>query len=99
MKLRILNETGHTELEVSASEVIDQINDHPTHWVFVDGEMVSREQINTVDWETVESVDLTPAIVGGQWSLFLGGGAVNSALLSILNDSLYLEGVLFFLRN
>jgi hypothetical protein len=53
MKLRILNETGHTELEVSASEVIDQINDHPTHWVFVDG-------------ETVESVDLTPAIVGGQ---------------------------------
>ena len=66
MKLRILNEPGHTELEVSASEVIDQINDHPTHWVFVDGEMFSREQINTVDWETVESVDLTPAIVGGQ---------------------------------
>ena len=66
MKLRILNETGHTELEVSASEVIDHINDLPSHWVFVDGEMVSREQINTVDWETVESVDLTPAIVGGQ---------------------------------
>ena len=66
MKMRILNETGHTELEVSASEVIDQINDHPTHWGCVDGEMVSREQINTVDWETVESVDLTPAIVGGQ---------------------------------
>ena len=65
MKLRILNETGHTELVVSTSEVIDQINDHPTHWIFVDGEMVSREQINTVDWDAVESVDLTPAIVGG----------------------------------
>ena len=65
MKLRILNEPGHTELEVSASEVIDQINDHPTHWVFVDGEMVSREEINAVNWDSVESVDLTPAIVGG----------------------------------
>ena len=65
MKLRILNETGHTELEVTASEVIEQINDHPTHWVFVDGEMVSREEISTLDWDNVEMVDLTPAIVGG----------------------------------
>jgi len=65
MKLRILNETGHTELEVNASEMIEQINDHPTHWVFVDGEMVSREHISTVNWDNVEMVDLTPAIVGG----------------------------------
>jgi len=65
MKLRILNETGHTELEVTTSEVIEQINDHPTHWVFVDGEMVSREEISTLDWDNVEMVDLTPAIVGG----------------------------------
>ena len=65
MKLRILNETGHTELEVTQSEVIEQINDHPTHWVFVDGEMVSREEISTMNWENVEMVDLTPAIVGG----------------------------------
>ena len=66
MKLVIVNETGHTELIVDASEAIDQINEHPTHWVFVDGEMVSREQINAVNWDTVETVDLTPAIVGGQ---------------------------------
>ena len=65
MKLRILNETGHTELEVTTSEVIEQITDHPTHWVFVDGEMVSREEISTLNWDNVEMVDLTPAIVGG----------------------------------
>ena len=65
MKLRILNETGHTELEVSASEVIDQINDHPTHWVFVNGEMVSRENISAVSWDGVDSVNLIPAMVGG----------------------------------
>ena len=65
VKVRILNETGHTELQLEVQEVIEQIDTHPTHWVFVDGEMVSREQITTLDWNTVESVDLTPAIVGG----------------------------------
>ena len=65
MKLRILNETGHTELEVTMNEAIEQINDHPTHWVFVDGEMVSREEVNTLNWDSISSIDLTPAIVGG----------------------------------
>jgi len=66
IKLRILNETGHTELTLSASEIIEQIDTHPTHWVFVDSEMVSREQINEINWDEVTSVDLTPAIVGGK---------------------------------
>jgi hypothetical protein len=65
MKLRIMNETGHTDLVVSQVEMIDQINDHPTHWVFVDGEMITRENISTISWDSVENVNLTPAIVGG----------------------------------
>jgi len=65
MLLTIINETGHTELEVTQREAIEQINDHPTHWVFVDGELTARELIADVEWETVNAVDLTPAIVGG----------------------------------
>ena len=65
VKVRILNETGHTELQLEVQEVIEQIDTHPTHWVFVDGEMVSRESINEINWDAVDSVDLTPAIVGG----------------------------------
>lgn len=65
MLLTIVNETGHTELEVTHSEVIEHINDHPTHWVFIDGELTSREEISDIDWDAVELVDLTPAIVGG----------------------------------
>ena len=68
MLLKILNDTGHTMLEsVTQQEVIDQINEHPTHWVFVDGEMVARESIGEINWDTVQSVDLTPAIVGGNY--------------------------------
>lgn len=67
IKLRIMNETGHTEVILAQSEIIEEIDRHPTHWVFVDGEMVSREMITEMNWETVQSVDLTPAIVGGNY--------------------------------
>lgn len=63
--VRILNETGHTTLELSREEVIEQIDTHPTHWVFVDGELVSRVDVESINWDSVESIDLTPAIVGG----------------------------------
>ena len=65
MKLVIVNETGHTDMTVTQVEVIDQINDHPTHWVFVDGEMVIRQDIADVSWDTVSEVELIPAVVGG----------------------------------
>ena len=65
IKIRILNDTGHTELMMESNSIIEQIDTHPTHWVFVNGEMMSRETIGEINWDTVESVDLTPAIVGG----------------------------------
>ena len=65
MKLIIQNETGHTTMEVNASGVIEQINDHPTHWVIVDDVMVMRENITDVDWETVNEVRLMEEVVGG----------------------------------
>lgn len=65
MKMIIQNETGHTELIVNSEQAIEQINDHPTHWVFVDGEMVIRQDIASVSWDTVNEVELIPAVVGG----------------------------------
>jgi|TARA_R100000479_G_C6343878_1_gene186378 hypothetical protein len=65
MKMIIQNETGHTELIVNSEQAIEQINDHPTHWVFVDGEMVIRQDIAGVSWDTVNEVELIPAVVGG----------------------------------
>jgi hypothetical protein len=65
VKVTILNETGHTELEMNASETIEQIMDHPTHWVYVDGELISRAEVSGMNFEQVEDVTLTQAIVGG----------------------------------
>jgi hypothetical protein len=66
IKLRIMNETGHTQVMLDKSSIIEQIDTHPTHWSFIDGEMVAREDINSINWDEVTSVDLIPAIVGGQ---------------------------------
>ena len=65
MKLRILNETGHTEISVATTEIVDHINEYATHWVFVDGEMMNRSDISGVNWDEVSDVELVPAIVGG----------------------------------
>ena len=34
VKVTILNETGHTELSLTATDALDQIIEHPTHWAF-----------------------------------------------------------------
>ena len=65
MKLRIMNETGDTNLVVNTTEMIEQIAEHPTHWVYVDGDMVTRESVIDINWNDVDSVNLVPALVGG----------------------------------
>ena len=67
IKLRILNETGHTDLMLEVSSIIEQIDTHPTHWAFINGEMVAREEISKLNWDEVTNVDLVPAIVGGNY--------------------------------
>ena len=67
VKVTILNETGHTELVLSGDEALEQILDHPTHWAYVDGELVGRENINTINFDEVNDVVLTHAIVGGNY--------------------------------
>jgi hypothetical protein len=61
----ILNDTGHTELVLTAEEAIEQIYNHPTHWAYINGEMVSHSEVGNIPLESIESVILTQAIVGG----------------------------------
>ena len=65
VKVTILNETGHTELSLTATDALDQIIEHPTHWAYIDGELVTREELPNIDFNNVDEVVLTHAIVGG----------------------------------
>jgi hypothetical protein len=66
VKVTILNETGHTELTLSGVDALDQIIEHPTHWAYVDGELVTREELGNINFDEVDDVVLTHAIVGGE---------------------------------
>ena len=44
VKVIIGNQTGHTELELSGEEAIEQILNHPTHWAYINGDFVAAEE-------------------------------------------------------
>ena len=67
VKVTILNQTGHTVLDLSVEETIETINNHPTHWAYVNGELMSVELIMALPEEDIEDVVLTQAIVGGNY--------------------------------
>ena len=67
VKVTILNQTGHTVLDLSVEETIETINNHPTHWAYVNGELMTVEQIMALPEDDIEDVDLTQAIVGGNY--------------------------------
>ena len=67
VSVTILNDTGHTELELSAEEAVEQIYNHPTHGAYINGEKVSHEEVANIPLESIESVILTQAIVGGRY--------------------------------
>ena len=51
----------HGELQV------EQIYNHPTHWAYINGEMVAHADVANIPLESIESVILTQAIVGGSY--------------------------------
>ena len=67
VKVTILNQTGHTVLDLSVEETIETINNHPTHWAYVNGELMTVEQIMAMPEDDIEDVVLTQAIVGGDY--------------------------------
>ena len=67
VKVAILNQTGHTVLDLSVEETIETINNHPTHWAYVNGELMTVEQIMALPEDDIEDVVLTQAIVGGDY--------------------------------
>ena len=67
VKVTILNQTGQTVLDLSVEETIETINNHPTHWAYVNGELMTVEQIMALPEDDIEDVVLTQAIVGGNY--------------------------------
>lgn len=66
MKLTILDETGHTQMELQPEEAVEKINStSQNYWSFVDGVYRERSQVTVTMLRTATEVVLTPALQAG----------------------------------
>ena len=50
---------------LEATQVVEQIETHPTHWIFIDGELVTTSRHWRSELGHCGISQLSPAIVGG----------------------------------
>lgn len=66
MKILVLNEKGHQELQLDVKEAVQAIQKIPNRWVFVDGEFVSEtESISEDAIKECKEIIITPKLIGG----------------------------------
>lgn len=66
MKILVLNEKGHQELQLDVKEAVQTIQKIPNRWVFVDGEFVSEtESISEDAIKECKEIIITPKLIGG----------------------------------
>ena len=64
--VEVLDATGHTTLMLSPTETEQYVSNQESSWIFVDGTMVSADQMPQVNWRAAQNVRVSPALVGGQ---------------------------------
>ena len=63
----VLDATGHTTLMLSPTETEQYIsNQEESSWIFVDGYLVSKDQMPKVNWSEAQNVRVSPGLVGGE---------------------------------
>ena len=77
--VRIASSEGHSDVMLSAIETAELIRKaQPDNWAFVNGTMTTVDQVSDIDWDSVQSVEIAGALVGGSNSAglvpLIGGG-------------------------
>jgi hypothetical protein len=66
MKMKILNRSGHTELNLKPQEAFEKMQQvDPNHWAFVDGVYMERRQITVTILKAATELVLTPELQAG----------------------------------
>lgn len=63
--VEIADATGHSVVEMTASELTEKATSSQGTWVFVDDRLVSTEEIENIDFSQASKVRLMPGLVGG----------------------------------
>ena len=65
--VKILDRTGHTELVLEQSDVLDTIHDNTQNgeWVFIDGQFIELGEISGENLGETSEIVITPALQAG----------------------------------
>ena len=63
--VEIAGPNGHDALELTQSQTMAVV-EAGDNWIFASGQMMQPSQLAEADWETVGTVRLVPALVGGR---------------------------------
>ena len=64
-KVEIADMTGHTTVQLTKEETLEQVQEHPAHWIFVNDRMVNAQELEQANWAQVDGVRMVPGLVGG----------------------------------
>ena len=64
--VEIADLTGHSVVEMTKSEIIDQAKQQAGSWIFVDSCMVATDALADADLSTAQHIRMVPALLAGQ---------------------------------
>ena len=64
--VEIADPTGHSVVEMTKNEIVEQAKQQSGSWVFVDSCMVATDQLATTDLSTAQHIRMVPALLAGQ---------------------------------
>jgi len=63
--VEIADATGHSVVEMTKTELVNQATETQGSWVFVDNRMVASDQLANTDFDTVQHIRMVPALQAG----------------------------------
>ena len=64
--IEIADATGHSVVQMTKSDLIQQASNAKGSWVFVDNRMVAAAELADTDFDTAQHIRMVPALQAGQ---------------------------------
>jgi hypothetical protein len=64
--VEIADATGHSTVEMTKTEIVEQARQQSGSWVFVDNCMVATDALASTDLSTAQHIRMVPALLAGQ---------------------------------
>ena len=64
--VEIADATGHSVVEMTKTELIDQASKSQGNWIFVDNRMVATDQLENTDFDAAQHIRVVPALQAGK---------------------------------